>query len=232
MKEKTTFDFVAIGPCADLSQLAGRANTILVVAPHPDDDVIGSAGTILKLLSLKKQVRTVFLSLPSRDSPSKEARKAEVLQSLRRLGQEDFSLCESEFPASVRGVADLITPELERWKPDCIFVPSPLENQNQHLMAFEGYSQALRSSNCKAATALYEVWGMVIPNLVVDITAQIDRKAESIAAHASQVKVVDYVRMARSLNEYRAISSNMKGYAEAFLYLEREDLLRSFARAD
>jgi LmbE family N-acetylglucosaminyl deacetylase len=178
----------------------------LVISPHPDDDVIGSAGTILKLLSLKKQVRTVFLSLPSRDSPSKEARKAEVLQSLRILGQEDFSLCESEFPASVRGVADLITPELERWKPDCIFVPSPLENQNQHLMAFEGYSQALRSSNCKAATALYEVWGMVIPNLVVDI-----------------------VRMARSLNEYRAISSNMKGFAEAFLYLEREELLKYFA---
>lgn len=201
----------------------------MVIAPHPDDDVISSAGTILKALSLNKQVRTVFLSLPSLDAPSKEARKAEVLRSLQILGMDDFSLSESEFPATVKGVVDLIAPELERWKPDCVFVPSPLENQNQHLMAFEGYVQALRSSKCQAATALYEVWGLVIPNMVVDITSQVDRKGESIAAHASQVKVVDYVRLARSLNEYRAISSNMKGFAEAFLYLERDDLLKSFS---
>jgi LmbE family N-acetylglucosaminyl deacetylase len=202
----------------------------LVIAPHPDDDVISSAGTILNALSLKKSVKIQFLSLPTLGSPSKEARKEEVLRSLDVLGVQEFSLREEEFPATVKEAVDLIAPELERWKPDCVFVPSPLENQNQHLLTFVAYLQAMRRSQCQAATALYEVWGLVIPNMVVDITAQVDRKGQSIAAHGSQVKMVDYVRLARSLNEFRAISSNMKGYAEAFLYLEKEDLLKTFSK--
>lgn len=201
----------------------------LVIAPHPDDDVIGCAGTMLKALSMGKSVRVLFLSLSVLDAPSREARKGEVLSSLKVVGVDDYAINEEEYPATVKKVVDLIAPELDRWKPDCVFVPSPLENQDHHLMTFQGYVQALRSSKCDAATALYEVWGMVIPNMVVDITSQVDRKWESIAAHASQVQVVDYVRLAKALNEYRAISSNMKGYAEAFLYLEKKDLLKMFS---
>jgi len=117
---------------------------------------------------------------------------------------------------------------LMNWKPDCVLVPSPLENHRQHLMAFEGYVKSMRNSRCQAATALYEVWGPVIPNLVIDITNYMDGKSKSIAAHASQVKMVDYARMAKALNEYRAISSNLKGYCEAFLYMEKKDLLKMF----
>jgi LmbE family N-acetylglucosaminyl deacetylase len=200
----------------------------LVIAPHPDDDVIGCGGTLLKVVSMRKAVRICYLSLPSLDSPSKEERIAEVQRSLKVVGVSEYSMNQQEFPASIKGVVDLIAPELEKWNPDCVLVPSPLENQSHHLMAFEGYIEALRASKCQAATGLYEVWGLVVPNMTVDITSQMDQKLKSIAAHASQVKVTDYVRMAMALNEYRAISSKSKGYAEAFLYLEKHDLLNMF----
>jgi LmbE family N-acetylglucosaminyl deacetylase len=35
----------------------------LIVAPHPDDDVIRCGGTILKLLAVGKSVRIAHLSL-------------------------------------------------------------------------------------------------------------------------------------------------------------------------
>ena len=200
----------------------------LVIAPHPDDDAIGCGGLILKALSLGKAVRICYLSLPSDNAPSAKERLAEVKDSLRIFGVTEYSINEREFPDTTKEVRSIIEPELEKWKPDCVLVPSPMENHKQHLMAFKGYLEALRNSQCHAATALYEVWGPTIPNLIVDVTGFMDGKSKGIAAHASQVEVVDYVRMAKALNEYRAISSNLKGYAEAFLYIERKDMLKMF----
>ena len=173
-------------------------------------------------------MRICYLSLPSVHATSLSERLKEVEDSLRILGVTDYSINKQEFPENIDLVSEAIKPELLNWKPDCVFVPSPLENHNQHLMAFKGYLDAMRTSQCPAATAFFEVWGPVIPNLIIDVTRFIDEKSKSIAAHASQVKMVDYVRMARALNEYRAISSNLKGYAEAFLYLEKKDLVKSF----
>ena len=203
----------------------------LVIAPHPDDDVIGCGGTILKALAMGKAVKICYLSLPSLHAASSEERLEEVKNSLKVMGITEYSINKREFPSTVKIVRELITPELMSWKPDCVLVPSPLENHSQHLMAFEGYLESIRNSQCQAGTALYEVWGPVTPNLIIDVTNFIDEKAKSIAAHASQVKNVDYVKMAKALNEYRAISSNLKGYSEAFLYLEKGDLLKMFPKS-
>jgi LmbE family N-acetylglucosaminyl deacetylase len=200
----------------------------LILAPHPDDDAIGCGGTILKALAMRKTVRICYLSLPSLNTNSKQERLKEVKNSLKELGVTDHTINKQEFPRTAKLVQEAIEPELKDWKPDCVFVPSPLENQDQHLMTFGSYVEAMRNSPCHAATAFYEVWNPVIPNMVVDVSSFIDKKSKSIAAHTSQVRTIDYVRMARALNEYRAISSNLEGYAEAFLYLEKEDLLKIF----
>lgn len=200
----------------------------LVIAPHPDDDVIGCGGTILKAVAMKKAVRICYLSLPSVHSDSPAERLAEVERSLGVIGVADYSINKQEFPDTTARIREIIEPELANWKPDCVLVPSPLENHNQHRMAFNGYVEAMRNSQCQASTAMYEVWGLVIPNLVIDITDHIGKKSESIAAHASQVRMVDFVKMAQGLDQYRAISSDLKGYAEAFLFLEKRDLLKMF----
>ncbi len=210
--------------CLDL--LPGER--ILVVSPHPDDDAIGCGGTILKALAMGKAVRICYLSLPTIGTRSLSERRDEIMKSLKVLGVSEYSLNEHEFPETVRALRDIIRSELDEWKPDCVLVPSPLENHSQHIMSFKAYVEAMRASQRKIATALYEVWGPVVPNVVVDVTGYTDKKSKSIAAHVSQVEQVDYVRMAKALNEYRAISSGRSGYAEAFLYLEGEDLLRMF----
>lgn len=202
----------------------------LVVSPHPDDDVIGCGGTIIKARARGKAVRICYLSLPARDAPSPEARMAETEGALRLMGVTDFSIRREEFPATVDAVAEHLSQEIERFGPDCVLVPSPLENQDQHLMAFEGHVKALSALKSEAATALYEVWNPLIPNMLVDVTAQMEAKLQGIAAHASQVKVVDYVRLAKGLSEYRAAMATLPGSVEAFLYLEKKDLLRMFGR--
>ncbi|MCU0861552.1 MAG: PIG-L family deacetylase [Methanomassiliicoccales archaeon] len=197
---------------------------ILVISPHPDDDAIGCGGAIIKAVSLGRKVRILYLSLPEIDAPSREARKEEALAGLRAMGVTDFFLPEAEFPEGRAQVSALITKGMAGFSPDMVLVPSPLENHDQHLMAFEAYMDLVRQG-LEAPTCMYEVWGALVPNLVVDITKEWGRKAAAIAAHASQVRKVDYVAMAGALNEYRAISCGLKGRAEAFLQLDRRQVM-------
>lgn len=200
---------------------------LLVISPHPDDDAIGCGGTIIKALSQGRKVKIAYLSLPLSGASNRQERRNEVADALAHLGVQEYSLADGEFPDTVEKTRMAIKDAVRGWAPDCVLVPSPLENHEQHLMAFEAYLDLLREEK-GLVTVLYEVWGMIIPNLVVDITMQAERKGQAIAAHASQVRMVDYVSMARALNEYRAISSGINGQAEAFLCLDSKQLLDLF----
>lgn len=200
----------------------------LVVSPHPDDDAIGCGGTILKLLEMGKVVRVCYLSLPMSGVELREQRKEELEKALQVLKVKDFSINQAEFPTSAKEVRGIIAREIQGWRPDCVLVPSPLENHDQHLMAFQAYLEHVKGMTDPPATLMYEVWGPLLPNLVVDIDKVMEGKLESIRAHASQVRMVDYCAMVAGLNQYRAYSNGAKGYAEAFLYLEAKDLIRAF----
>jgi len=202
-------------------------NRAMVLSPHPDDDAIGLGGTIIKMLGNGAMVRVVYLSLPEVDAPSRKERRNEVLRALEIMGVNDFIIPEGEFPDPGL-LRDLILKEIRDFSPDIVFVPSPLENHEQHLATFAAYLEALQIVG-EVNTALYEVWGTVVPNMAVDISAQASRKAQAIAAHVSQVQKVDYLTMAKGLNQYRAISSGGKGDAEAFLFLDHKEMLRAFS---
>ena len=198
----------------------------LIISPHPDDDAIGMGGTIIKMLESGAKVRVVNLSLPLKDGPSYKDREKEALLALQIMGVEDYMLPDGEFPEEGL-LRDIMVKEIREFSPDLVFIPSPMENNIQHLATFSAYVDALKLVG-DVATAMYEVWGMVVPNMIVDITAQSQRKAQAIAAHTSQIHKVDYVAMAKGLNQYRAISCGGSGQAEAFLFLERKDLLKQF----
>ncbi len=201
---------------------------VLVFSPHPDDDAIGLGGTIIKMRDKGVAVRIIYLSMPLTDAPSREERKKETLQALEIMGVDDYYIPDGDLPD--KGLLrDLMVKEVSEYSADLVFVPSPLENHDQHLEVFSSYLDALKMVG-KVDTALFEVWATVVPNMVVDITEQAERKAKAIAAHATQVKKVDYVNMAKGLNQYRAISCQGSGQAEAFLFMDKKDMLRAFGK--
>jgi N-acetylglucosamine malate deacetylase 1 len=199
---------------------------MLVLSPHPDDDAIGLGGTIIKLREHGLEVRVVYLSLPTDGAYAHVVRKKEALEALETMGVGDYSIPDGDLPEPGL-LRDLIIKELKDYRPDLVFVPSPLENHNQHLVTFTAYLEALRFVG-DVDTALFEVWGMTVPNMAVDITLQAERKAKAIAAHVSQTKQVDYIAMSKALNQYRAISCGHQGQAEVFLWLDRKEMLRLF----
>lgn len=199
----------------------------LVVAPHPDDDAIGCGGTILKLVDAGKAVRIVYLSLQSSSDYSKKERLEEIARSLEMMGVKDHSFLSEKFP-SKKEIADLIGKELSTYRPDTVFVPSPLENHDQHIETFEAYVGLRRELRGEEDTALFEVWTPLIPNMIVDITRFMGRKLDAVNAHKTQTKDLDYAMAVEGLNKYRSAISARQGYCEAFMFLDKADLLRTF----
>jgi len=196
----------------------------LVVSPHPDDDAVGCGGTIIKLVDAGKEVRVLYLSIQEGDF-TREVRRAEIERALGHLGVHDHYLREADFPTLAEATA-LVAKELEGF--DAVFLPSPFENHDHHLRAFQACAGALRSSRQAPDAIMYEVWGTLMPNLLVPVTSVMERKLAAVREHGTQCADIDYVRMSEGINGYRAAGVALDGYAEAFMHMDAQTLLRLF----
>lgn len=197
----------------------------LVVSPHPDDDAVGCGGTIIKLVDAGKEVRVLYLSIQEGEF-SREQRRGEIDRALTRMGVHDHFLREDGFPSAMEAEA-IVARELEVGF-DAVFMPSPFENHDQHLRTFQACTGALRKSGRAPDLIMYEVWGTLMPNLLVPVTAVMDRKLEAVREHRTQCADIDYVRLCRGINGYRAAGSALDGYAEGFMHMDAATLLRLF----
>lgn len=191
--------------------IAGDLDRILIIAPHPDDDVIGCGGIIAK--NRGKKIKVIFMTdgRYGGDIYSEkeliEVRKREALEALSILGVsdveflgfEDGSLGEHIFEASQK------LKNISQW--DNIFIPNMLDNHEDHKATMLALSKALsKEKNINSNIWLYEIWTPFYPNVLIDITKEAEIKKEAINKHLSQIKCYDYSEKSLGLNSYRAIS--------------------------
>lgn len=219
---------------------------VLVLAPHPDDDVFGLGGVAKKLTTAGSKVTVAYLcdgsagvpegrpageeigQAPKRDESLINIRKSEAQNAGKILGiseQVFFGYPDGRLASgtsAVKAVSDLIT----RVKPDIIFLPSFLDNHGDHRVTNEIFMnaclagrQAVNSNKILADDFpiwAYEIWTPIFINRLVDISLYIKTKTEAILAHSSQLKSRRYDKAIIALNQYRAEINNMSGYAEGF----------------
>jgi len=216
---------------------------ILVLAPHPDDDVIGCGGTLCSYIEEKSRVRVVYFTDGRNGDPeSKDCaetvriRKQEAVRAAAILGIEDLiflEIPENTFSASSQNVEVLVR-LLKEYEPDLVYLPWFLDAHPDHLTVNRLFLKASRklprlSFHCCG----YEVWTPLWPNVVVDITDHVEQKQRALSEYKSQLKHVDYVRASLGINLYRTMRSfRGQGYAEAFLYLKAKtyaDCVKKYA---
>ena len=206
-----------------------RGERLLILAPHPDDEVIGCGGLVAQHVDEGRAVRVVIATDGTEAEPSaeregyRERRQQESLRGLASLGTSDVHFL--RFPD--RGLGDDAAPKIREhlaaFKPDLICVPSPVEIHPDHLALSRVFCDlvqrdaSLFADLAIAHVAFYEVSHPLRPNALVDITDVATRKYQAIAAHESQIAIRDYASYARGLNAYRALTlpSDTK-YAEAY----------------
>jgi len=186
---------------------------LLVLAPHPDDEVIGCGGLVALHLREGRKVHVVVATdgaqagdAAQRDSESRAALALLGNATIEFLGFSDRKL------ASAHELDDRLAAILREWKPDLIAVPSPLEIHPDHIALSRAFCDliardaSLFADLAVARVAFYEVSAPLRPNALVDITSVADAKYAAIATHVSQAAVRDYTSYARGLNAWRTMT--------------------------
>ncbi|HEV7763676.1 MAG TPA: PIG-L family deacetylase [Thermoanaerobaculia bacterium] len=208
-----------------------RGERMLVLAPHPDDEVIGCGGLVAQHLRENRAVRIVIATDGAR-AGNAAAREDESRRGIAALGNTEVVFF--GFPDRTLGddAAPRIREQLLEFRPDLVLVPSPVEIHPDHIALSRVFCQTIQRDETLFAdlaltrVAFYEVSApLPRPNAIVDISDVAEIKYAAIAEHASQLEFRDYVSYARGLNTYRTMTlpAEVK-FAEAYFVVDLPSL--------
>lgn len=209
---------------------------IVVLAPHMDDETLGCGGTIARHVLAGAQLTVVFLTDGRHGGPScaewteverrdKEReivgiRKSEARCAAAVLGVKSIQFLDAEdmrLNADVR-VSRLLREILEREQPDCVYLPSFLEQHPDHRAANGVLFDAVAGTRLDFECRGYEVWTPLFPNCVIKIDATIELKKRALGCYASQLSQTDYLHASIGLSAHRSLALGGRAgrFAEAF----------------
>lgn len=208
-----------------------RGERLLVLAPHPDDEVIGCGGLVAHHLNERRAVRVV-VATDGAQAGAAAVREQESRRALDTLG-ENAELVFLGFPDRGLGdeLASRLRDELHAFRPDLILVPAPIEiHPDHHALArvfceLVQRDETLFADLAVARVAFYEVGQPLRPNAIIDISDVAEAKYAAIARHESQLAQRDYVAYTRGLNAYRAMTLPPETrFAEAYYVVDLPSL--------
>lgn len=203
-----------------LSALAGDpGRPALVVAPHPDDEVLGAGGTIARLAAEGHAVHVAIVTSgqpPRFDDAQRRKVREEAAAAHARLGVAQTHWL--GFPAAELGeqphgalnaALGTLVAELD---PALILAPHPGDIHLDHQLSFLSTLVASRPHQARYPTAIaaYETlsetnWNApyltpaFLPNLFVDIGDQLEDKLAAFALFESQARAAPHERSVEAL---------------------------------
>lgn len=204
---------------------------ILVIAAHPDDEVLGMGGTIKKFSKLGNNIKLCVISEGASaqysDKEMIDVRRESCAKAGKILGIQDFKFL--NFPdAKLDSIPQLeINIEIEKiiseFNPEIVFTISNGDLSKDHQKVFESTLVATRPINSKIRKVLaYELPGPRIeqfqPTIFEDISSEINSKNEAMLEYESEMEQFPHPRSIESIEslaKYRGSQSGLK-FAEAF----------------
>lgn len=211
---------------------------ILVITAHPDDEVLGCGGTLLKHAKNNDKILLLFASdgESSRTSDKKKIfyRKKQAIKVAKIINsQKPFFL---NFPdnqldkINILKIAKLFSKIVERFKPDIIYTHHYNDLNIDHRLTFEATMIACRplSESSVAEIYCFEIlsstgWRGIgnldfKPNVYVDIKDYIKKKIDLMKIYEKEIRPSPHPRSIESITA-KAISRGSEvslSYAEAF----------------
>lgn len=198
------------------------ARRLLVLAPHPDDEILGCGGLMAAMLAQGAQVQVVIASDGGQGGDA-AVRERESTAAAQALGSGPAAI-ELQFwrlpDRGLAGDATLVSRLQHRVATaaaDVVLLPSPFEIHPDHRALCVAGLHALRQAGTPAEVLFYEVGQPLMPDLMVDITPQLERKRAALRCFPSQMAVQAYDEQLLALNRYRAYTLGPDvSHAEAF----------------
>jgi LmbE family N-acetylglucosaminyl deacetylase len=219
---------------------------ILIVAAHPDDEILGCGGTIAKFRDSGADVRVVFLAEgvtarfdpPMFDTPDvkarSERRNRNAVRALDIVGVPAASVFVNTRPCGRLDTVpqiDLVK-EIERhvanFRPTRIFTHAAADTNVDHGVTFRAALVAARPVDRPWLRSLYSFevlssteWNTTVafaPTVFFDITRTIDRKIAALAAYEDEMREVPHPRSPEMLRALAQFRGAQVGvrFAEGF----------------
>lgn len=202
-----------------------RADKVLVLSPHPDDDVMGCGGLLSMLSESGAKIKVIYFTDGSRSNRNVKYSEALITEreeetrsagKVLGIGEEKFlRLPHTKLVANME-LAAQIRREIEFDKPDLLLSPSLEDLHPDHHAVAEALAISLKNFENSLNIWLYEIWGTGRFNRLVLIDDQIEAKIEALKCHKTQIKIKSYDQAVVALNNYRALSVGIGKYAEAY----------------
>lgn len=215
---------------------------VLVVSPHPDDEILGAGGTLLKL---KKQGHEVFW-LNITDMKEEYGWGADRIEhrqeQIKRV--TDFFRFDGFYNLALKpaGLTELKEGEIigaikavfEEVRPEWIIIPGQYDAHSDHHVVYNccmAAAKTFRAPYIKRITTMEIIsetdYGFqnekFEPNLFIDIRDELEGKLEAMKIYDTEIEEVPFPR---SLENIRALASVRGGYctsryAEAFCIVKQ-----------
>jgi LmbE family N-acetylglucosaminyl deacetylase len=196
---------------------SGGGQRVLVVAPHPDDEVIGCAGTMLRHTERGDRVCVAIATdgRRSRAAPDPDTmariRRAECERAARELRAarlEWLGLPEGDWQTS--RLASALAALLADFSPSVIYAPSCVDFHPEHRAVAHALALGLEKAGTPPSTPVrvYQVQVPLTPlliNLAAEVSTQQAQRAAAVAAYASQRATLE------SAERLRRYSSRIHG---------------------
>lgn len=205
-----------------------RAQDILVVAPHPDDEVIGPGGTLIRMANMGRKVTVLFVTSGKTDEA--EVREKEARACCAMCGFEARFAGETAGAIRLDKAGQALADVAAEKRPDAIFIPFLVDDHDDHRRVNESLLHGLAAAYPRRGPEIwaYQVYTPLPGNVVVDITDVADRKAQAIRGYASQMQRRDWAHFALGLNAFNCRllpGSRNAEYAESFFVVPMSDYL-------
>lgn len=230
-------------------------NKTLIVAAHPDDEVLGCGGLIKKLSKMNKKIKVVFLAEGSscrytgkelnNTKVKKEIKHREICakKALKILGVRNIAFynlqCGKLQNYPIIDLGKIIEVEIKSFKPTAIFTHSNSDVHCDHKTTFQACLQATRPVNKLTKVNYFFSFEILSssewkfekcfePNFFIDISQEINFKIKAIKKYDSELRKFPHPRSEegiKTLAKYRGMQANFN-FAESF------KLIRGFEKSN
>ena len=173
---------------------------ILAFGAHPDDIELGCSGTILK--HLKNGLKIGIIDLTRGELGTRgtvETRNQETINSTKVLGvqlRENMDFKDGFFENNEENKIELIK-KIREYRPEIVLTNAPTDRHPDHGRSSDLTIDACFLSGLEKIETGQDVWrpkhiyhyiqfNTILPDFVVDITEQMDKKLESVLCYKTQ----------------------------------------------
>ena len=217
---------------------------ILIIAAHPDDEVLGAGGTIARVVKEGHEVHIAIMSegVTSRD-PQSEQVKLEQVDALRRhsrqaakiLGAKDIylhNLPDNRFDTvALLDIVKLIEDLVEHVSPDVVYTHHGGDLNVDHVILHRAVITATRPTQGQQVREIYAFeipssteWSFQSikphfhPNIFVNISNTLTIKIQALSCYKSEIRTFPHPRSPEALQAIARRWGSVVGFeaAEAF----------------